>query len=188
MHEREPGKDKERLWVFTDCVKEVDDAGHRAAWMDAAEVIADTEESRAFFFNDPLSRTDDRARKGGDRFEPRFLYVGDRESLAFMAETAAGIIKHGQAFAFWVREMGGRPDALDEFEKVFIGHWKSADEFTQYVLDDRAAAENTERRDDEESREDRPTDAKTWARDLQRRGEIRVVPSPLGGVWVFRGW
>ena len=31
-------------------------------------------------------------------------------------------------------------------------------------------------------------DAKSWAQDLQRRGEINVVPNPQGGVWVFRGW
>jgi len=187
MHEREPGKDKERLWVFTDCISEVDDAGHRAAWMDAAEVIADTEEVRAFFFHDPLSSIGP-ARKSRDRFEPRFLYVGDRESLAFMAETAAGIIKHGQAFAFWVREMGGKPDELDEFEKVFLGHWKSAEDFTQHVLDDRSVTEDSKHVDSETSGEDVPADAKSWACDLQRRGEIRVVPGPQGGVWVFRGW
>jgi len=187
MHEREPDKDKERQWVFTDCISEVDDAGHRAAWMDAAEVIADTEEVRAFFFHDPLSRIGP-ARKSRDRFEPRFLYVGDRESLAFMAETAAGIIKHGQAFAYWVREMGGKPDALDEFEKVFLGHWKSAEDFTRHVLDDHAGTEESERRDDEDSGHDLEMDARSWAQDLQRRGEIRVVPNPQGGVWIFRGW
>ena len=187
MHEREPNRDDEEpRRVFTDCLSEVDDVGHRAAWMEAAEFIADTEEVRAFCFHDPLSRIDP-ARKSRDRFEPRFLYVGDRESLAFMAETAAGIIKHGKAFAFWVRDMGGKPDALDEFEKVFLGHWKCAEHFTKHVLDERAG-EGSKRRDGEESCDDLPADAKSWAHDLQRRGEIRVVLSPQGGVLVFRGW
>lgn len=185
MHEREPSSNEDRLWVFTDCVKAVDDAGHRAAWMEAAEMIADNEQGRAFYFNDPLSRTD-RSYKRDDRVEPRFLYVGDRQSLAFMAETAAGIIRHGEAFACWVREIGGRPDSPEEFEKAFLGHWKSAEEFTQHALDERVAADSEG--DGEEPREDLPIDAESWSRDLQRRGEIRVVPSPLGGVWIFRGW
>ena len=127
-------------------------------------------------------------RDGNDHTDPGFLYVGDRESLRFIAEMAAGIARHGKAFAFWVREMGGSPEALAEFEKVFLGRWESAEEFAQRVLDEYAAVEDSERRESEETREDLPADAKSWAHDLQRRGEIDVVPNPQGGVWVFRGW
>ena len=186
MHEREPEKDDEQPPVYMARISEVDDVGLRGTWMDAAEYIADAEESIGLWLRHPLSRGSP-VRDGDDHSEPGFLYLGDNESLAFIAEMAAGILKHGPAFGFWVREMGGKPDALDEFEKVFLGQWESAEDFTQHVLDDRAG-ENSERSDSEESCEDLPADAKSWAHDLQRRGEIRVVPSPLGGVWVFRGW
>jgi len=187
MHEREPDKDDEQAPVFMARISEVDDIGLRGTWMDAAECIADQEERIGLWLRHPLPHGTP-LRDGGDHSEPGFLYLGDNESLAFIAEMAAGILKHGPAFGFWVREMGGRPEARDEFEKVFLGQWKSAADFTQHVLDDHAA-ENSERRDGEASREDLPAaDARSWAQDLQRRGEINVVPNPRGGVWVFRGW
>jgi hypothetical protein len=188
MHEREPDEDDEMFRpVFMASISEFDDVGLRGSWMEAAESIAETEEHiglhirRAALRGKPVL-------DGKDHLEPAFLYVGDSESLAFIAEMAAGIIKHGQAFAFWVREMGNRPDSLDEFAKVFLGQWKSAEDFTQHVLEDHGRTEDPERDDDEESRPDLPTDAKSWAHDLQRRGEISVIPNPRGGVWVFRGW
>ena len=156
------------------------------AWMDAAEYIAHAEKSIGLWLRRPMPNGSP-ARDGNDHTEPGFLYLGDNESLAFIAEMAAGILKHGPAFSFWVREMGGRPEELEEFEKVFLGQGRSATDFAQHVLDDRAI-EDSDRRDGEESRDDLPADAKSWAQDLQRRGEIRVVPNPQGGVWIFRGW
>ncbi len=186
MHEREPDDEDEQAPVYTARTSEVDDVGLRGAWMDAAEYIAHAEKSIGLWLRHPMSNGA-AVRDGSDHTEPGFLYLGDNESLAFIAEMAAGILKHGPAFAFWVREMGGRPDAPGEFEKVFLGQWKSARDFAQHVLDDQAA-EDSDRRDGEESHEDPPADAGSWAQDLQRRGEIRVVPNPQGGVWVFRGW
>jgi len=186
MHEREPDDEDEQPPVFTARTSEVDDVGLRGAWMDAAEYIAGAEKNIGLWLRHPMPNGTP-VRDGNDHTEPGFLYLGDNESLAFIAEMAAGILRHGRAFSCWVREMGGRPEAGNEFEKVFLGQWKSATDFAQHVLDDHAA-EDSESRDGEESREDLPADAKSWARDLQRRGEIRVVPNPQGGVWVFRGW
>jgi len=186
MHEREPDNEDEQPPVFMARESDLDDVGLRGAWMDAAEYIAGTEKNIGLWLRHPLPY-DAPGRDGHDHAEPGFLYLGDNESLAFIAEMAAGILKHGPAFDFWVREMGGKPDALDEFEEVFLGQWESAEDFTQHVLDDRGV-EDSERREDGESSEDPPMDAKSWALDLQRRGEIKVVFSPEGGVWIFRGW
>ena len=187
MHEGEPDNEDEQRPVFTARASEVDDVGLRGTWMDAAEYIVHAEKNIGLWLRHPLPY-DAPGRDGHDHSEPGFLYLGDNESLAFIAEMAAGILKHGPAVGFWVREMGGKPDALNEFEKVFLGRWESAEDFAQHALSDLAAVEDAERRDGEESCEDLPADAKSWARDLQRRGEIRVVPSPHGGVWIFRGW
>jgi hypothetical protein len=187
MHEREPDRDdEEHVPVYMTSISEVDDIGLRGSRMDAAEYIAAMEERIARRLGIP--KFDKSSwRDGHDHTEPGFLYVGDRESLQFIADMAAGIAKHGQAFAFWVRELAGKPEALDEFERVFLGQWESAEEFAQHVLADRGV-EDSERREDEESSEDPPMDAKSWARDLRRRGEIKIVFSPEGGVWIFRGW
>jgi hypothetical protein len=187
MHEGEPDRDDEEpVPVYMTSVGRTDDVGLHGERMAAAEYIAAMEERIARRLSVPKS--DKRSwRDGHDHTEPGFLYVGDRESLQFIADMAAGIARHGQAFAFWVREMGGGPEALGEFEKVFLGQWESAEEFAQHVLDD-CAVEDSERRASEESREDLPADAKSWAHDLERRGEINVAPNPQGGVWVFRGW
>jgi antirestriction protein len=186
MHERDEDEDDDERPVFMAKISEVDDIGLRGAWMDAAEYIADAEEKISLWFRHPMSRSS--AVRHGDHIEPGFIYLGDSESLSFIARMAVGIIKHGPAFTFWVRDMGGSPDALKEFEKAFLGQWKSATEFAQHVLEARGDAEESEHRDGEEAREDPETDAESWARDLQRRGEINVVPNPQGGVWVFRGW
>lgn len=188
MHEREPDEDDEKhVPVYMSSISEADDVGLRGSRMDAAEFIAAMEERIGRRLSIP--KFDKSSwRDGHDHTEPGFLYVGDRESLQFIADMAAGIARHGQAFAFWVREMGGKPDALDEFEKVFLGPWESAEDFAQHMLNDLAGDENSERRESEEPRDDLPADAKSWAHDLLRRGEINVVPQPGGGVWVFRGW
>ena len=188
MHEGEPDRDDEEpVPVYMTSVGRADDVGLRGERMVAAEYIADIEDRIARRLSIPKSDTRS-WRDGRDRTDPGFLYVGDRESLQFIAEMAAGIARHGKAFAFWVREMGGSPEALAEFEKVFLGRWESAEEFAQHVLDEHAAVEDSGRCESEEPREDLPADAKSWAHDLQRRGEIDVVPNPQGGVWVFRGW
>ena len=188
MYEGEPDEDDEELLpIFSARTSDRSDGGLRGTWMDAAEYIAGAEKSIGLWLRHPMPHGAP-GRDGDDHSEPGFLYLGDNESLAFIAEMAAGIAKHGRAFAFWVREMGNSPDALDEFEKVFLGQWKSAAEFAQHVLDDRGYAGESEHRDGEESPEDLEIDAKTWAQDLQRRGEINVIPSPHGGVWIFRGW
>lgn len=188
MHEGEPiTNDEKAVPVYMTSISEADDVGLRGSRMDAAEFIAAMEERIARRLSIPKS--DKRSwRDGHDHTDPGFLYVGDRESLQFIGEMAAGIARHGKAFALWVREMGGRPEAVDEFEKVFLGQWENADEFAQHVLDEHATVEDSERCESEEPREDLPADAKSWARDLERRGEIKVVPNPRGGVWVFRGW
>lgn len=188
MHEGEPDRDDEKLVpVYMASVSEADDVGLRGPRMDGAEFIAAMEERIGRRLSIPKS---DKSswRDGHDHTEPGFLYVGDRESLQFIAEMAAGIARHGKAFTFWVREMGGRPEAIDEFGRIFLGQWESAEEFAQHVLDDHTDDEDSERRESEEPREDLPDDAKSWAHNLQRRGEIKVVPSPHGGVWIFRGW
>jgi hypothetical protein len=155
--------------------------------MDGAECIANAEESFGRWLRSPLSRGSPQ-RDGNDHAEPGFLYLGDRESLTFIGEMAAGIAKHGPAFALWVRAMGNSPESIAQFEKVFLGEWKSATEFTQRLLDERDSREESEPDDGEGSRESLDLDAASWAQDLQRRGEIKVVRNPEGGVWIFRGW
>jgi hypothetical protein len=186
MHEREEHEDDDERPVFMAGFSEFDDAGLRRAWMDAGECIAAAEKRIALWLRQPLSCSS--SLRSGDHIEPGFIYLGERESLAFIAAMAAGILRYGPAFSFWVRKMGQRPEAPEEFEKVFLGHWQSAAEFAQHVLDQRDGSDEPERRDEEEPREEAEIDATIWAQDLQRRGEINVVPSPEGGVWVFRGW
>lgn len=188
MHEGKPDDDQEGPGpIYNARTSQRSDGGLRGEWLDAAEHIAEVEGSIALWLAHPRSRTSP-VRDGRDHLEPAFLYLGDRTSPAFIAETAAGITKHGEAFSFWAREMASGRAALEAFEKVFLGHWPSATEFAQHVIDEQRGDEDSGHRDDEEPREDAEMDAESWARDLQRRGEISVVPNPTGGVWIFRGW
>lgn len=188
MHEGKPDDDREGPGpIYNARTSQRSDGGLRGEWLDAAEQIAEVEGWIALWLAHPRSQGS-AVRDGSDHLEPAFLYLGDRVSLAFIAETAEGIAKHGEAFGFWAREMASGPAALEAFERVFLGHWPSATEFAQHVLDSQQDIGDSTGCDDDDSREDAEMNAESWARDLQRRGEIRVVPSPMGGVWVFRGW
>jgi len=56
MYEGEPDQDDDRPPVFMARISEVDDVGLRGTWMDAAEYIADAEESIGLWLRHPLSR------------------------------------------------------------------------------------------------------------------------------------
>lgn len=182
MYEGEPNEDNEELPpIFT--AKVGDDGGLRGDWMDTAEYIADTEEKIALWWRHPASRGTP-VRDGQDHLDPGFVLLGNRESLAFIGETASGITEHGQAFVAWARHVGGDPEELRRFQDAYLGRWETAEQFVSEVLAELGPilAEGPEA--DQQMRV--LNDVAELAQELQRRGDIWTAPTPDGGVWVFR--
>jgi hypothetical protein len=184
MHEKSEEGEAPQGAIFTAGTVEADDVGLRGAWIAAAQQIAGTEQEVATWLT--LRRSV--GCKAADELRPGFLYLGRREALAFIAAAVVGILTYGPSFAHWVQASGGDPCALAEFEKVYLGSWPSVEQFTEYLLKEREQDDGAEAEPAEEPPEEAALDAAQWAADLQRRGEIRVVDDPAGGVWIFRGW
>jgi hypothetical protein len=182
MHDGSEKKEERCPAVFATSTAEADDVGLRGAWIAAAEQIAAVEREVSTWLL--LRRS--AGQKRSDELRPGFLYLGEGEALGFIAAMVVGILTYGEPFIYWVQSGGADPRAPAEFEKVFLGSWPSAERFTQYLLDQRARDDDAA--DSEESEDEWALDAANWAADLQRRGEIRVVDDPEGGVWIFRGW
>ena len=184
MYEGDPDEDDEEQPPIY--IAEVgDDGGLRGAWMDTAEYIADTEESLALWLQHPVSLGSE-VRDGHDHAEPGFLYLGDRDALAFIAEMVSGIVECGQAFAAWARHADSGSDAVGRFKQSFLGRWESVDQFVEQLLKDLGASEGDDPSVPEGSHSEPSHDPAMVAQALQQRGAIRVIPNPNGGVWVFR--
>lgn len=187
MYEGEPDEQATQRRVHFADLSNYDDGGLEGAQLETAECVAYSEQRIDTRFRRSAGGKADKARIiVQEQFAP--LYFGDATSLKFIGEVAAGILEHGPAFAAWACCVGKNFELLARFSDSYLGHWRSAGEFTQHILDDRGCTEESEHRDGEESCQGLQMDAETWARDLQRRGEISVMRNPRGGVWVFRGW
>jgi hypothetical protein len=158
------------------------DGGLRDDWTEVAEVIAHIEGGIA------LSQLQRQGRgiemPSDDELQPGFIMVGRREGLSTIAETTAGIIEHGQAFAAWADLVGDDPEALRRFDEAFLGSWDGAAEFAEQVMAEvgMLSADAPE----EDQRFQMLLLASELAEELQRRGIIYAIPNHRGGVWVFR--
>jgi hypothetical protein len=158
------------------------DGGLRDDWKFVAEVIAHIEGGIA------LSRLRRQYagidRSGEDELEPGFVMVGRRRALGAIAETTAGIIEHGQAFAVWADLVGDDPEALRRFDEAFLGSWDSAADFADQLIAELGPLSADASAEDQQFRT--LVLASELADELQRRGVICAIPNQRGGVWVFR--
>lgn len=107
-----------------------------------------------------------------DELQPGFVMVGRRRGLEAIAETAGGIIDHGQAFRAWADLVGDDPEALGLFEEAFLGRWDSVTKFAEQLIAESDGSLATD-------------SASELAKELQRSGDVLAVPSRDGGVWMF---
>lgn len=115
------------------------------------------------------------------------LRLGEYESLSTVARLAKGIVEHGQAFAAWADHVGlNEADELERFEELYRGEWDAADDYAAELLDDigaNAAIEGLP----EWLQCYVDLNVSGFARDLQLGGDITVIDTPNGGVWIFDG-
>lgn len=180
MHERLPDKEKgEKRPIYVASIRR--DGRLRQGWKDAAELIAHAEGGMSL--DQRLSRGEPLS-TGRDEINPGFVVVGRREGLEAIAETAGGIIDHGQAFRAWADLVGDDPEALGRFEGAFLGSWADISEFAEQLVAESDDADSAD--DGEASRSRRQSLAIELADELENSGTIQAVPNRDGGVWLFR--
>lgn len=113
------------------------------------------------------------------------IRVGEHHGLATIAAWAAGIERHGEAFAAWVAHVGGEGDDLiEQFEDRYQGEWESIETYAEYLLDELGA----QRVVDEAPEWLQPylkLDVEEFARDLELSGDVLAIDRPGGGVWMW---
>lgn len=112
--------------------------------------------------------------------------VGEYESLALVARVARGIAEHGLAFAAWADLVGDDLGRLDDFAEAYLGEYDSAEAWADEVMDDLGYRQQLEELPGDIARYVQ-LDTGQWARDAWLGGDITVVATPEGRVWIFDG-
>ena len=112
------------------------------------------------------------------------LRLDEYESLDTIAAMAAGITRHGRAFAAWAQAVGAKQATSESFRSQYLGSWADLQAFGQEFVDDLGL----ERYLDAVPQSLRPyvhvnTDA--LVSDMLLNGEIDTFEDGVGVVHVF---
>lgn len=92
-------------------------------WIDAAQDPAEIEtQVKTMLGNSPEPVAEEWAIHDYEGFGP--LKIAEGESFERVSQIADGISKHGEAFTYWLENLGGEPDH-DDFEDAYRGEWTS---------------------------------------------------------------
>src|SRR5438876_2219112 len=69
------------------------------------------------------------------------LHLSEYESLDTISRVALGITEHGLAFAAWASLSGDEVETHRRFDEAYRGHWPSAVDYAEELLDDLGASE-----------------------------------------------
>lgn len=152
-------------------------------WMDAARDPADIHADIAAM----LARSKD---PGAEEFAihdyEQFggCRIHEYDTIEVVSQIARGIAEHGFAFAAWAEVHEGAPERFDDFERSYLGHYKSLENYALQIADD--LGYNAEiARLPEQMQAYVKVDTAAMARDLELSGDVYVAPDPNGGVWLF---
>ena len=112
--------------------------------------------------------------------------IGEYDSIERVARIAQGIHEHGDAFAAWVYVSEGASERFNDFTEAYLGHYDSVTAYAEQLIDDLGYNDELDRLP-ESLRSYLRFDTDQLGRDLVFGGDIHVVPSPDGGVWLFDG-
>jgi len=119
-------------------------------------------------------------------YEDFGLYqVPEYDPLNHVARIARGIRAHGPAFAAWAQLHDADPAMLAGFEDAYLGAYESLAAWGQTVLDDLGIRDQIDQLLPAQLARYIHLDAAAWARDAHLSGDIAIVETPGGGVWLF---
>ena len=110
------------------------------------------------------------------------LHLSEYESLETVARLGRGIAEHGEAFAGWAVQLDRAEwDRLDRFEDSYLGHWSSAEDYAENLLEDIGI--DLDEIGPEMLQPYIRVDLEAFARDLSY--DLTIVEAQDGGVHVF---
>jgi antirestriction protein len=113
--------------------------------------------------------------------------VGEYDSLKWINQVAIGITEHGLAFAAWADQCDHNEDVLPLFNETYRGEWDNIEAYAEELLTDVGWVEAIDKAIPETMQPYVSIDFAGFARDCILSGDVTVVPSDEGGVWVFEG-
>lgn len=179
--EREPAS---RPRIYAASLSDYNAGRLHGAWIDADRDAEELHEQVAAMLDrSPEPRAEEWAIHDYEGFGP--LRLSEYESLERIAALAKGIAEHGPAFAHWVALSGAQDaDPGEGFEELYLGQWRSLDEYAEHLLSDLGYEELLERAIPENLRPYINIDFARYGRDLQLGGDIAVSEGDEG-VYVF---
>jgi len=117
-----------------------------------------------------------------DNFGP--IRIGEQESLSWVSAVARGISEHGLAFAAYADVMQDET-MLAGFADAYLGHYESVEAYAEQLIADLGYDQAFEQAVPEGLRAYVRIDTEAFGRDLQLGGDVHVLPTDDGGVWIF---
>lgn len=119
------------------------------------------------------------------------LRLGELEDIEYVHAVAAGIQRHGEAFAAWVETQdSGDNDELAQlearFSEAYLGEYDSLPAYGEVVAEEFGWPELIGQVLPESVARYVSIDSEALAQDMWLGGDIYVMHKPDGGVWIFR--
>jgi antirestriction protein len=113
------------------------------------------------------------------------LRIGEQESLGWVSAVARDIDEHSLAFAAYADVMQDE-DALIGFEDNYLGRYESLEAYAEELIEDAGYERLLDEHVPEGIRAYVRIDIEALAHDMFLSGELHVLHTPDGGVWLFR--
>jgi antirestriction protein len=157
-------------------------------WLEAArepeEIYADIQ---AMLTGSPAARRGEAPEEWGIFDYEGFgsLRLGEYEAVEDVARLAAGIAEHGPAFAAWAEATEREKATVESFSEAYCGHFDSAADYAEQLVDDVEGEELLEAAMPEWLRPYFTIDYDALARDMELGADILTAPAEDGGVYVY---
>jgi antirestriction protein len=134
--ERRDQTPEPELRIYVASLSDYNDGRLHGTWINADQPVEGiTAEIQAMLKRSPMPMAEEYAIHDFEGFGP--VRLSEFDSVENVARLAAGIAEHGQAFAHWAAHVGiDDPDALEEFEDHYQGHWQSMEDYAEAMVDD----------------------------------------------------
>lgn len=181
-HEREPVLHP-RVWIGS--LADYNNGTLTGEWIDAA--VEDEEMARAARAVVARSETPDAEEWAVFDYDDFGVWKpGEYEDITLVATVARGIAAHGPAFAAWAELHDADPDMLAAFEDAYLGEYDSPADWARQVLGESEIEQRIESALGEDLARHVQVDYDGFARDCWLGGDVCVVRSDAGRVWIFQ--
>ncbi len=160
-------------------------------WVDASADVEDIQsEIRTMLSRSPELRTE------GEDYGDWAIHdyqgfgvaqVHEHDDLDVVHALAVGIQAHGEAFSAWADVNDDDRARWELFEEAYLGEYDSVAAYGEQIIEEMGWQDEIDRVLPESVSRYVRIDGDALAQDMWLSGEMQVVHSPNGGVWVFLG-